>query len=203
MDMYSPTTIASRVEFFPRSNQLSIPSSLLGQEIRREEYRENSGKSSSNLRLVNFFNGNGNGVLSEHATGESTMRSVKKAEHKYRVLHIEDDEQVRYLVQAFLKHYVDIQAAANGTEALNCTSSAVYDLIITDINLGNGLNGIETARIIRDMKNYADVPIIAATANADSEVRNECIDAGMDAFLLKPFMKSDLINTIDQVMNNR
>jgi CheY-like chemotaxis protein len=201
MDMYSPTTIASRVEFFPRSTQLSIPSSLLGQNIRREEYRVNSGKSSSNLRLVNFVNGNGS--ANEPETSGSALKSVKKSEKKYRVLHIEDDEQVRYLVQAFLKHYVDIQPVANGIEALNCTSNTVYDLIITDINLGNGLNGIETARIIRDMKNYADVPIIAATANADSEVRNECIDAGMDAFLLKPFMKNDLINTIDQVMCNR
>ncbi len=201
MDMYSPTTIASRVEFFPRSTQLSIPSSLLGQNIRREEYRVNSGKSSSNLRFVNLVNGNGS--VSEPETNGSAFRSVKKTETKYKVLHIEDDEQVRFLVQAFLKHYVDIQPVANGIEALNCTSNTVYDLIITDINLGNGLNGIETARIIRDMKNYADVPIIAATANADSEVRNECIDAGMDAFLLKPFMKLDLINTIDQVMCNR
>ncbi len=203
MDMYSPITIASRVEFFPRSTQLSIPSSLLGQDIRREEYRINSGKSSSNLSLVNLANGKSNGMSSENQPGISTLQSTRKSEKKYKVLHIEDDEQVRYLVHAFLKHYVDIQPAANGTEALSCTSSTVYDLIITDINLGNGLNGIETARIIRDMKNYADVPIIAATANADSEVRNECIDAGMDAFLLKPFMKNDLISAIDQVMCNR
>jgi len=201
MDMYSPTTIASRVEFFPRSTQLSIPSSLLGQNIRREEYRDNSGKSSSNLRLVNLMNGNG--VTTEYQTNGSPQKSVGKPAQKYKVLHIEDDEQVRFLVQKFLKQYVDIQPAANGIEALNCTSNTVYDLIITDINLGNGLNGIETTRIIRDMKNYADVPIIAATANADTEVRNECMDAGMDAFLLKPFMKNDLINAIDQVMCNR
>jgi len=201
MDMYSPTTIASRVEFFPRSTQLSIPSSLLGQNIRREEYRDISGKSSSNLRLVNFINGNG--VTTESHTNGSPQKSIGKPAQKYKVLHIEDDEQVRFLVQKFLKQYVDIQPAANGIEALNCTSNTVYDLIITDINLGNGLNGIETARIIRDMKNYADVPIIAATANADTEVRNECMDAGMDAFLLKPFMKNDLINAIDQVMCNR
>lgn len=201
MDMYSPTTIASRVEFFPRSTQLSIPSSLLGQNIRREEYRDISGKSGSNLRLVNFISGNG--ATTESHTNGSPQRSIEKPAQKYKVLHIEDDEQVRFLVQKFLKQYVDIQPAVNGIEALDCTSNTVYDLIITDINLGNGLNGIETARIIRDMKNYADVPIIAATANADTEVRNECMDAGMDAFLLKPFMKNDLINAIDQVMCNR
>lgn len=201
MDMYSTTTIASRVKFFPRSTQLSIPSSLLGHDIRREEYRDNSGKSSSNLRLVNLMNGNG--LTPEYQTNESTRKPIGKSVQKYNVLHIEDDEQVRFLVQMFLKQYVDIQQAANSIEALNCTSTKVYDLIITDINLGNGLNGIETARIIRDMKKYADVPIIAATANADTEVRNECMDVGMDAFLLKPFMKNDLINTIDQVMCSR
>ncbi len=201
MDMYSPTTITSRIEFFPRSSQLAIPSSLLGQDIRREEYRVNSGKSSSNLSLINFANGNGH--ASEYSINGSPLKSIKKSEHKYKVLHIEDDEQVRFLVQAFLKSYVDIHPAANGIEALNCTSNVVYDLIITDINLGNGLSGIETARIIRDMKHYSDIPIIAATANADSEVRNDCIEAGMDAFILKPFMKNDLISTIDQVMSNR
>ena len=201
MDMYSPTTIVSRVEFFPRNTQLSIPSSLLGQELRREDYRFNSGRGSSNLGMVNLVNGNGSSSM--YNADVTELRSLKKSEYKYKVLHIEDDEQVRYLVNAFLKNYVDIHPVANGVEALNCTSSTVYDLIITDINLGNGLNGIETARIIRDMNNYSDVPIIAATANADSEVRNECIDAGMDAFILKPFMKNDLINTIDQVMSSR
>ncbi len=201
MDMYSPKTIVTRVEFFLRNTQLSIPSPLLGQDIRREEYRFNSSRGSSNLGLVNFVNGNGSS--SKHNADNKECRSLHKSDYKYKVLHIEDDEQVRYLVNAFLKNHVDIHPVANGIEALNCTSSTVYDLIITDINLGNGLNGIETARIIRDMNNYSDVPIIAATANADSEVRNECINAGMDAFILKPFMKNDLINTIDQVMNNR
>ncbi len=199
MDMYSPITIVSRVEFFPRCNQLSIPSSLLGQELRREDYRVNSGRGSSGLGMVNFDNG----YSPKYKTDETDLKSLNKSEYKYKVLHIEDDEQVRYLVNAFLKNYVDIHPVANGIEALNCTSNTVYDLIITDINLGNGLNGIETARIIRDMNHYSEVPIIAATANADSEVRNECIDAGMDAYILKPFMKNDLINTIDQVMSNR
>ena len=199
--MYSPKTIASRIEFFPRKTQLSIPSSLLGHDIRREEFRLNSGKSSSHLRLVNLTNGNG--FASEHAANGSIFGSKEKSEYKYRALHIEDDEQVRYLVKMFLKNYIEIHSATNGLEALNCTSDMMYDLIITDINLGNGLNGIETAKIIRDMNNYASVPIIAVSANADSDVRIECINAGMDAFILKPFMKIDLISTIDQVMNNR
>ncbi|MDG5766369.1 response regulator [Balneolales bacterium ANBcel1] len=153
------------------------------------------------MNLIAYSYSTGNGV-------QPAKRKQRESEHhplarKIKALHIEDDDEIRFLVKAFLKNLVDVDPAADGDEAITNSTNNKYDLIITDINLGAGIDGIEAAREIRNIGYYRNVPIIAATANGTSEVRNQCLEAGMDAFLLKPFMKRDLINTVEQVMENR
>lgn len=154
-----------------------------------------------NLQLISsaFSNANDKPVDTE----KSEKNAQKSIHKKIRALHIEDDDEIRFLVKAFLKNYIDVDPAVDGDDAILHSSTTRYDLIITDINLGIGIDGIQASRQIRNMSYYRDVPIIAATANGTSQVRNQCMDVGMDAFLLKPFMKQDLISTIEQVLENR
>lgn len=130
-------------------------------------------------------------------------RISPKKNYQLKVLHIEDDEEVRFLMKSFLKPILQIETVTNGKDAFTKISETLFDLIITDINLGNGINGIEIAKKIRRLQNYENVPIIAVTAYGESEVKSECMNAGMDAFLMKPFFKKELVETIGKVMHQR
>jgi CheY-like chemotaxis protein len=121
-----------------------------------------------------------------------------------RTLHVEDNAEVRSIVKYFLrKKRFQVDAAESGHDALQLAQSEHYDVIIMDVNLGEGMDGIETTRLLRGLSNTKDVPIIAVTANLTTNIREHCLEAGMDAFLPKPFQKEDLLNTIRHVMEKR
>lgn len=121
-----------------------------------------------------------------------------------RTLHVEDNAEIRSIVRYFLrKERFDVQFAETGDDALSRANSDRYDVIIMDVNLGDGMDGVETTRRIRKMEAYRDVPIIAVTANLSPNIREHCLEAGMDAFLPKPFQKEDLVNTIQLAMAKR
>ncbi|MDI6401049.1 response regulator [Balneolaceae bacterium ANBcel3] len=137
---------------------------------------------------------------------DKTFKVVESGEKKegedfkIRALHIEDDDEIRFLVKAFLKKFANVDSVIDGYQAISHSLENEYDLIIADINLGDGMNGIEAVKEIKTSDKCKNIPVIAATAYGTSDIRTQCIEAGMDAFLLKPFMKRDLISTIEKVM---
>ncbi len=118
-----------------------------------------------------------------------------------KVLLVEDNLLNQKFAYATLKrkgHKVDV--AENGKIALEKFFSNSYDLILMDIQLPI-MDGIEATIKIRDFEkaNTERVPvkILAVTAFALDRDRENCIAAGMDGFLSKPFKPDQLINIIE------
>lgn len=80
---------------------------------------------------------------------------------------------------------LDFEIVADGESALKKLENRSFDIILLDCNLP-GMDGFETARIIRKQPNYSDSYIIGITANADPEVRKSALASGMDEHLTKP-----------------
>ena len=71
-----------------------------------------------------------------------------------------------------------------------------YDVVLMDCQMPE-MDGFEATRRVRASgKPYSGVPIIAMTANALSGDREACLDAGMNAYLSKPFAAEDLENAL-------
>ena len=132
------------------------------------------------------------------ATASSNESIPDKA---YRVLLAEDSEANSYILQAYLEiagHTVD--RASNGVEALKLAETTPYDAILMDISMPE-MDGLEATRRLRSSAGEnQDTLVIALTAHVQKEIREECIEAGMNDFLAKPVSRDQLLETLDQLI---
>jgi len=113
-----------------------------------------------------------------------------------RILIADDYPVTRELV----RHYLEprgfaIDEATSGREALEMAMSENYDLVLMDCNMPD-MDGIESSRQLREKGNA--VPIVALTAHTDSRILQDCLAAGMNDSLLKPFRRAELVETINK-----
>jgi len=96
----------------------------------------------------------------------------------------------------------NIEIANNGKEALDRFGTSRFDIILMDIQMPI-MNGIVTTRKIREIEASTNThtPIIAITANALQGDREECIAAGMDDYLSKPFQIEVLIQKMKRLLS--
>jgi CheY-like chemotaxis protein len=91
----------------------------------------------------------------------------------------------------------------NGQEALDALSKASYHLILMDCEMPV-MDGFEATRRIRSSGTpYQNIPIIAMTANAMSGDREQCLKAGMNDYVPKPFVVQDVIAIIQKVIRTQ
>ncbi len=135
----------------------------------------------------------------EPATRKSTRLWDQDLSKKYphRILLAEDNAVNRKLVLRMLsKLGYEADTAANGVEAVTAVERQPYDLVLMDVQMPE-MDGLEAARRIRAKSNgWAQPAIIAVSANALSEDRETCIQAGMDGFISKPVKVEALIGAL-------
>lgn len=115
---------------------------------------------------------------------------------KLKILLAEDNRiNQRVAVLTFNRLGVTCDIASNGQEALDMHRLNGYDLILMDMQMPI-MDGLEATRQIRIFENETNavhhVYIVALTANMISEKRGDCIQAGMDDFMQKPFIEEAL-----------
>jgi len=118
------------------------------------------------------------------------------------VLLVEDNLINQKIVILSLKKMVkNIEIASNGKEALDKFGTSKYDIILMDIQMPI-MNGIVSTRKIREIEasTTSHTPIIAITANALLGDREECIEAGMDDYISKPFQIEVLIQKMKNLL---
>ena len=123
---------------------------------------------------------------------------------RLKILIVDDEEYNRLLFKKILDRWkCKCRLAVNGMDALETLKEDRYDLLFMDIRMP-GIDGVKTTQFIRDeMKiSGSDMPIVFISAGSINEDGQKYREAGMNAFLQKPFTEEMLLTTIMAVTEN-
>ena len=115
-----------------------------------------------------------------------------------KALVVDDDDTISLVARRHLQILgFEVVTARNGLEAVKEHEGCAFDLIMMDVQMPH-CDGFEATKRIREFEKSSTrehCKIIAMTASQDKDL---AIESGMDDFLLKPFLKADLLNILSK-----
>lgn len=138
----------------------------------------------------------------------------KQTSKKYRLLVVDDDQEVAQYIKNELGYWYKIDIASNGREAMKQLlmssadhSSATrepgrsYDLVISDVMMPE-MDGITMLKQLKSNPLISDIPVILLTSKAEVSDKLDGLKKGADAFLAKPFNMEELHVLVDNLIDN-
>lgn len=139
---------------------------------------------------------------------ESVEQQKESEPYTGKILLVEDNELNREIAQEILEDAgFETESAENGQIAVDMmrnSSHGYYELVLMDIQMPV-MNGYEAAKAIRSLEDpeLSSIPILAMTANAFDEDREQALRSGMDAHIAKPIDVNLLLQMMDDVRKRK
>ena len=143
--------------------------------------------------LITYFSPNDHSYF----PSSNHLQAISGAPSSLSILLVEDNAVNQKVATKMLKrlgYLADV--VNNGLEAITALKTKRYHVILMDLHMPE-MDGIEATKTIRSLGKY-DVCIIAMTADVTQEVREECYQVGMDAYLSKPVKSSALAEVLQK-----
>ena len=118
-----------------------------------------------------------------------------------KILIVDDRLEVRELVEVTLRSddYQVLQAES-GEKAIKIARAEKPDLIIMDIMMPGGMDGLEATRILKNDPETKGSTIIMLTAKGQEADRKKGFEAGVNDYFVKPFSPLELIKKVEEVL---
>lgn len=129
--------------------------------------------------------------------------SIENLSNK-KILVVEDNKINMLLVKTLLKSILPgstVLEASDGKKAIKLYKKEKLDLILMDIQMPHK-NGYETTAEIKQLKKYNNIPIIALTAGIMLGEKEKCLESGMDDYVSKPIIRSNLEKVLFKWLKN-
>ena len=128
--------------------------------------------------------------------------SVNKPFKEYKVMVIDDDDDVRGLLESQLGKYFTISTAANGAEGLEKLGDEQPDIVVCNVMMPE-MDGFEFTKRLKSNFNISHIPVILLTAYSSEEHQLKGIRAGADSYITKPFSVKYLLMRIVKLIEQR
>lgn len=118
----------------------------------------------------------------------------------YTILVVEDSAPMRQLISYTLKGAgYQVIEALDGKDAINKIEGKQIDLVISDLNMPN-INGLELLKYLRDHDSFKSTPVVMLTTESQFSKVVEAKQSGINAWIIKPFEASRLIDTVKNLL---
>lgn len=118
-----------------------------------------------------------------------------------KILIVDDQTEVRELVAVTLRvEDYKIMQASSGEEAISIAKAEKPELIIMDIMMPGGMDGIETTRKLKSDLETKDSVILILTAKGQQADKQIGLDAGAYGYFVKPFSPLELLQKVEQIL---
>jgi CheY-like chemotaxis protein len=119
------------------------------------------------------------------------------------ILIVDDRLEVRELVEVTLriKDYRILQAES-GEQALETVKTEKPDLVLMDVMMPGGMDGLEATRIIKNDPETKGSTVIMLTSKGQQTDKEKGLEAGADDYFVKPFSPLDLIRKVEEVLGD-
>lgn len=140
-----------------------------------------------------------------HISDEVAKAAYQSTITGRHILVVDDNVINQRLICSILeKHGHTVTLAARGDEALNLYSRNRFDAILMDIQMPV-MDGLEaTVRIrVEEQDTKTHIPIIGMTAHATANIRQKCLEAGMDEYISKPFQVDQFLKILESIQGKQ
>jgi putative nucleotidyltransferase with HDIG domain len=132
---------------------------------------------------------------------QADVRAAAGQPRTQRILIVDDEAHVRLMIGATLERQgYETQSAASGREALQLLDLNAFDLVLTDIVMQDG-NGFALLECVHAQ--HPNLPVVMVTAIHDISVAIDSMRRGAYDYLLKPFEREHLVNTVERALQHR
>ncbi len=115
---------------------------------------------------------------------------------KNKILVVEDNTETQLIIKVNLRDIYDVEITDNIDDAISLIKNNKFDLVLLDINLGNGKDGRDVLNMIKEEPDYSNLPVIIITAyDIDEDEKDLLMKLSCD-YLEKPLDKKVLLNSI-------
>jgi signal transduction histidine kinase/ligand-binding sensor domain-containing protein/DNA-binding response OmpR family regulator len=124
--------------------------------------------------------------LKDVIVNQGDKSQTSRTTSPYKILIIEDEEDIRNYIRDELSSDFKVLSASNGEEGLNMATKAIPDLVITDVIMP-GFSGCELCRKLKNQVITSHIPILILSAKTTVENQIEGLEMGADVYMIKPF----------------
>jgi len=122
--------------------------------------------------------------------------------HTFRILVVDDEvDFLETIVKRLNKRKLDATGVTSGEEAIQALKEQLYDVVVLDIKMPGGMDGIETLREIKRLQPLVEVLLLTGHASVETSI--EGMKLGAFDYLLKPMKFEDLLTKMAQAFEKK
>lgn len=124
----------------------------------------------------------------------------QKTKQTYHIVIVEDDKYMRFVLQQYLQTDFQVDSFDNGLDALKYLQDGnIPDVIITDLKTPK-LSGLELLEQVKASGFFSSIPVMVVSGDDSTEKRIQCLNAGAEDFVVKPFNPAELSARLNVIL---
>jgi CheY-like chemotaxis protein len=176
----------------------------LNTDARRDVKSVHNDKDQGDSMSVGSSNSGSGREILKRERDQLVVELCRPKQPRLRVLVVEDEPDAQTLLKFILEPRYEVITASSGEEMRRQleTYAERLSLVLMDLKLEGGEDGVTLTRQIRGLGRWKSLPIVALTACSTGDDLRRAIDAGCDDYVPKPFYRRQLIALVERLIDN-